>query len=115
MKNVLEILKKANCKNFSFEEYDDNVAIVRDLNGIYVFVEYIEKDDCFVVFDGGFCITECLENFGDGDKIVEKVKKVLTKYQVNKNQESLYLESDYENLEEAIERLINVQNEILYK
>ncbi len=115
MIDVLEKIKKSNCEKYEFEEYDENVAIVTNLNEIYVFVEYIENEDCFVVFDGGFTITTCLEAFGDNDEIVEKVKRVLTKYQINKVEESLYLDGEYENLEESIDRLVNAEDEILYK
>jgi len=115
MIDVLEKIRKSNCKKYKFEEYDENVAIVTNLNGIYVFVEYVENEDCFVVFDGGFTTTECLDSFQDDDKIVEKMKKILGKYQINKVEESLYLDGKYENLEESIDRLVNAENEILYK
>jgi uncharacterized protein YcgL (UPF0745 family) len=111
----LDKIKKANTKNFEFEEYDENVAIVTNLNGNYIFVEYIEGEDCFVVFDGGFTTTELLENFGDNKNVLDKLKKVLTKYQVNKVDESLYLDGSYATLADSIEKLINVENEMLYQ
>lgn len=115
MVDVLKKIKESSSLNFEFELYEKGVAKVTGLNGFYVFVEYIEEDDTFLVFDGGFTVTECLDNFGDTDEIVEKVKRVLTKYKVNKEEESLFLECTKENLGENIQKLINAENEILYK
>ena len=115
MNDILEKINKAHCEKYVFEEYDENVAIVTNLNGICVFVEYVEKEDGFVVFDGGFTTTELLDNFGDSDKMVEKMKKVLTKYQINKVEEALYLDANYQTLEKGIDRLANAETELLYK
>ena len=114
MSVVLEKIKLADCKKFQFEEYDEGVAIVTNLDGVFVFVQYIENEDCFVVFDGGYTTTECLDSFGDSDEIVEKMKKALTKYKVNKVDESLYMEANYQTLEKTIEILVATEKEILY-
>jgi len=115
MINILEKLKECNVSNYEFELYEEGVAKVKGLSGIYVFIEYFEDDDTFLVFDGGFTMVECLENFEENDQLVEKVKKVLTKHQVSKEENSLYIECYKESLEECIQNMIDAENEILYQ
>ena len=110
MANIIEKLKLA---SFQFEEVEENVALVNGLDNLYVFVEYFEEDDEFLVHDGGFVVTECVENFGDSQEVLNKMEEVLIKYQINKEEEPIFLVCDQKGLEEAINKLIQAEKEIL--
>ncbi len=113
MANIIEKIKACNVKEFQFEELEESVALVKDLEDCYVFVEYFEEDDEFLVHDGGFVVTECVENFGDSQEILNKMEDVLIKYEINKEEEPIFVVCDKNNIEEAIKKIINAEKEIL--
>lgn len=113
MANIIEKLKSCNVKDFQFEEVEENVALVSGLDDAYVFVEYFEEDDEFLVHDGGYVVTECVENFGESKEVLKKLEEVLIKYEINKEEEPIFLVCKAEALTENINKLIQAEREIL--
>ena len=114
MKNlILSRIKETNC-NYSFEIFKENVAKLKD-DDYVVFVKYVEEENYFLVFDGGYTIVECEERFLNNKKEINRVKNILLKYDVKKEEGSqpLYLEAKAEQLQEKIALLIKVEKEIL--
>ena len=114
MENTVLIKIKDAKIEYPFSLFDDNVVKI-EIADVEIYVKYFEQDDSFIVFDGGFTIVECIERFGDSEKIFKKVQKVLEKYEVNKDEgkEPLYLECDASSLKENIDKLISAELEIL--
>ena len=108
---VLEKLKELNL-GYSFELFEEGVAKVVS-EDVEIFVEYFTDTDTYMVFDGGYTTVECLERFGDTKDIYNKMKTILEKYQINKEQESMYIECSQNEVEINIEKLIKIQEELL--